>query len=746
MSNLSLKLVIDGSATGALRALNEVKSGTTAVENQLKRLQDVGRNALQFLGIGLGIRELITLADTYTNMTSRLKLVTQYTGNFKEVFDGLAESARSTRSELAGTVDLYVKIAPALQGIGLIGKPAVGIITTINQAIGISGASAQSAAAALTQLAQGIGAGALRGEEFNSVIEQTPGLAQAIADGMGVPIGALRKLAEDGKLTAEAIADALRKVAPQVEADFAKMPKTVGQALVGLNNEVLLYVGAPDNATSGTSTLAAVIGEVAKEFKDAGPVVTAFTETVKIMVTGLEASYRIIKIVGLAIGALGAAAKLAFDKDIAGSREVWKQLDKDIDAVIMKPLLTAPKLEESAVDFARKRGLLEEQLKTQVEKLEANKLYIATGTMDKIAGKEKEAIDQRIAEQQRLVDAVRAAWQDSLKDAKKAAEDAAGLLDKAREKRASTADKSFNAQIKGLSPEEQAQATGQQASDLLGQGTYAAAAAAVAKLDKRFEVAGKYQKQAEEFLARAETFADKSGDIGLIEKVGEAQARLLESQAREKQAEVAKLTQQAADQATLLNKLQADLEKMQQTARAIEIKVETTAAEAQIKGFKEQLDKIPDTKTTTLVVNTTNGGATAEWAKLAEAGPVPTFAYGGPLPGRAPHDRADNMLYWGTPGEWVIQRPAARYYGAAFMAALNNMRLPKFAMGGQIGGSAIDRLSIPSLSPSARSDSALAGITLDFGSLGKHDAMAPLSTQREIERVFKRAAMQFGRK
>ena len=104
------------------------------------------------------------------------------------------------------------------------------------------------------------------------------------------------------------------------------------------------------------------------------------------------------------------------------------------------------------------------------------------------------------------------------------------------------------------------------------------------------------------------------------------------------------------------------------------------------------------------------------------------------------------MLYWGTPGEWVIQRPAARYYGAAFMAAINNMRLPKFAMGGQIGGSAIDRLSVPSLSPSARADSALAGITLDFGSLGKHDAMAPLSTQREIERVFKRAALQFGRK
>ena len=741
MSNLSLKLVIDGSATGALRALNEVKSGTTAVENQLKRLQDVGRSALQFLGIGLGIRELITLADTYTNMTSRLKLVTQYAGNFKEVFDGLAESARSTRSELAGTVDLYVKIAPALQGIGLLGKPAVGIITTINQAIGISGASAQSAAAALTQLAQGIGAGALRGEEFNSVIEQTPGLAQAIADGMGVPIGALRKLAEDGKLTAEAIADALRKVAPQVEADFAKMPKTVGQALVGLKNEVLLYVGATDNATSGTSTLAAVIGEVAKEFKDAGPVVTAFTEAVKVMVNGLDGAYRMLKIVGLGLAGYAVAAKLALTGDFKGARQVWQDLGKDIEDVLMKPLLTAPKLEEAAVDSARKRGQLEEQLKTQVEKLEAQKRYIATGEMDKIAGKEKETIDKRIAEQQRLVDAVHAAWQDSLKEATKASEAAIALRDKASEKRQSASDKATQIRNKDLSPEDKQALDLQTARDAQDQGAYAAARAGVAQLEGRGKDFERYAKEAEKFLDRAMKFAESSGDANLIEELGKQQASLLNTQAKGEDKKAADLNAQAAAQATLLNDLQAKLEKMKADARAIEVKVELADAETKIKGFIKQLDAIPESKTIT--VNTVNAGGAA-----VPAVPDVTTAraFGGPLPGSAPHDRADNMLYWGTPGEWVIQRPAARYYGAAFMAAINNMRLPKFAMGGQIGGSAIDRLSVPSLSPSARADSALAGITLDFGSLGKHDAMAPLSTQREIERVFKRAALQFGRK
>jgi len=704
-NNLSLKLIIDGTATGALRALGQVQSSTAGVESQLKRLQDAGRSALQFVGVGLGISELIQLADTYTQMTSRLKLVTQYTGDFDAVFAGLAESARATRADLGSTVDLFTKISPALRGIGLNGQQAVGVITTINQAIGISGASAQSASAALLQLGQGLGAGALRGEEFNSVMENTPGLAQAIADGLGVPIGALRKLAEEGKLTADAVAGALQKVAPQIEADFARMPQTVGQSLTSLKNEFLLFVGATDQASGSTSVLAGVIGAVATEFRDAGPAVTAFSETLKVMINGLDGIYRMLKIVGLGLGGYAAAAKAALTGDFAGAKAIWRDLGKDIEDVLTKPLLTEPKVTAAAVDSAKKRELLQAQLAAQVEKLEAQKLYIATGSLDKITAKEKESIDKRIGEQQRLVDAVRTAWQASLKEAESAAEKAADLIDKARQKRTSTADKVFSLQNKGLSPEDQAAANTQQAQDLFGQGSYAAAAASAARLDGRFKAAEQYQKQADEFLQRAEAFADKAGNAQLVEDIGKAQADALDAQARAKQAEAANLTQQAEAQAQTLNTLQAQLEKMKADARAIEVKVEIADAESKIKGLKGQLDAITD-KTVTVTVNTVNAGAAAP-AAATEA--LPQFAYGGPLPGSAPHDRADKRAYWGTPGEHVMQIPAVRYYGRAFMDAVNHMRLPKYAYGG-----AISRLSIPSL-PSGTGTSSGKNLTLVLG-------------------------------
>jgi len=120
-------------------------------------------------------------------------------------------------------------------------------------------------------------------------------------------------------------------------------------------------------------------------------------------------------------------------------------------------------------------------------------------------------------------------------------------------------------------------------------------------------------------------------------------------------------------------------------------------------------------------------------------------AYGGPLPGSAPHDRADNMLYWGTPGEWVIQRPAVRYYGADWLAAINAMRLPKHAFGGQLGGnSVLSRLSIPSM-PAAQGGASGTPVVLDMGFLGRYSVTASKDTQESLVKAVSSAARRFGK-
>lgn len=130
-------------------------------------------------------------------------------------------------------------------------------------------------------------------------------------------------------------------------------------------------------------------------------------------------------------------------------------------------------------------------------------------------------------------------------------------------------------------------------------------------------------------------------------------------------------------------------------------------------------------------------------------GDLPQRAYGGPLPGIARHDRSDNMLYWGTPGEWVIDRPTVRRYGKRFMRDLLAGRVPRYAYGGEIGGtSVLNRVAAPALSSAAATGAGATGtpVVLDFGQLGQYTTTAQPDVADELVRVFQRAALQRGRR
>lgn len=766
---LLLKLIIDGTNAGAIRALAQTsaesqktaaalggidkasggfgntRASLAAVEGQLKSLQALGRNALQFAGIGVGITELIQLGDTYTQMTSRLKLVTQYTGDYAEVQQLLRNSASTSRSDLVATVDLYSQMSPALKGIGLSAAQSVGVITTINQAIALSGASSQAAQAALVQLGQGFASGALRGEELNSIMEQTPALAQAIADGLGVSRGALRKMGEEGKLTAEAVATALQKVADQVNGDFSKAPVTVGQAFTLLKNEILVAVGLTDQASGGTSTLAEAIKGLADEVRVATPFFTTMGQGLSYIAQAADATYRVIKVMAQSLVAYLSIAAMALVGNFAKAKEIYAYLGQEIEKSLTEPLLGASKKQISATtDTAQKRQQLEKQLADEVTRLERLKEYEASGSLTKIAGKEKAAIDARIADQQRLVDAVRTAWQQQLAEAEKFAEAAKAKLSKATDFRDAGKSAAFSASLKGMSEEDQIAAKSSRMTDLQGQGSYEAARARMAALEgdvKKFDAAS---AQAEKRLKEALQLAQDIGDVASIESISETLAKNQESGAALDQKKAADAQARAADQAKLLGELQKQLQDLTDEARTIEVKADVAAAETAISGLNKQLAELKD-KTVTVTVNTVNTG-NAPAATPTDA--VPARAFGGPLPGWAPHDRADNMLYRGTPGEWVIQRPSVRYWGPEFMRAINERRMPKFAFGGQLGGSnsLAGRVSVPRLGQgNAAAQSSATPLVLDFGALGRYKASAERDTADQIVRVFRNAALGRGR-
>ncbi|MCO6515429.1 MAG: tape measure protein [Snodgrassella sp.] len=214
--------------------------------------------AVAMLGIG-SVKQLSGIADEWTTVNNRLKLVIDSTAELTQVRSQLIASANKTGQSLGTVAELYNKLAMSQNQIGISGSKLLKLTDTINKAMVIGGGSAESQAAALVQLSQAFASGTLRGEELNSVLEQAPGLAQTIAKGLGVTVGQLRTLAAEGKLTSEAVANAILKQSTAVDAQFGKMDKTIGQSVTTLKNQVMTFVGALNETTGASQKAGAVL-------------------------------------------------------------------------------------------------------------------------------------------------------------------------------------------------------------------------------------------------------------------------------------------------------------------------------------------------------------------------------------------------------------------------------------------------------------------------------------------------------
>lgn len=253
----------------AVQAQNQrtLREGMTSISTQLQRIQQIASVALGGSYAGGLIKDVADTADAFKNLEARIKLATGEGPLFQEAFRGVAEISLRTNSALDETGTLFTKLERAGKEAGksaaVAQREALALTETINQTIQLSGGSAESAKAAIVQLIQGLQSGVLRGEEFNSVMEQAPRLAQAMANGLGVTTGELRRLANQGALTADTVMKALRGQADVVAGEFAKLPPTVGRALQNLSTQWTLYVGSADSGMVSSANAAKVINALA---------------------------------------------------------------------------------------------------------------------------------------------------------------------------------------------------------------------------------------------------------------------------------------------------------------------------------------------------------------------------------------------------------------------------------------------------------------------------------------------------
>ena len=232
MAEAVVKLRVD--ATSANRALNGVQQKTQKLQSAFGGL----KTAIAGIGIGLLAKEAVSTSANFEKLNVRLGLLTKASGTFAKSQQIAADAQKafglSATEALEGITDITARLAPLGVGVEDIKSTFFGF----NTAAKLAGASTVEASNAFRQLAQALGSGRLAGDEFRSISEQIPTLLQPIADELNVPIGKLKELAAEGKLTSEVVLRALRTIETEGAASLEALVKAdPTQVFKDLSNE-----------------------------------------------------------------------------------------------------------------------------------------------------------------------------------------------------------------------------------------------------------------------------------------------------------------------------------------------------------------------------------------------------------------------------------------------------------------------------------------------------------------------------
>lgn len=264
-----------------------------------------------------GAREFLRIADAAKSIEAQLRLATRESGSFAQAQEDVRRVALATRSELAATSDLYGNFMRNARELGITQAEAARATETVSKSFKISGANAVESAQGTRQLVQALQSGVLRGDEFNTIMESSPRLAKAFADSLGVTVGELRAMAEEGKLTSDKLVRALTdpKFTKSIDEEFRELPVTFNEAMTQVETSAIKVFGAFDRGGQFSTAIASFVDDGAAGFADLERAAESFGATVSSEFAGIIATFRgvlnTINSINLAMG--GIPARLGQD-------------------------------------------------------------------------------------------------------------------------------------------------------------------------------------------------------------------------------------------------------------------------------------------------------------------------------------------------------------------------------------------------------------------------------------------------
>lgn len=249
---------------------------------------------------------VLRYADSFTNLTNQLRVVSSGAADTRARFSDVEEIARRSRSSLEATAVLYSRIQKAAPTRGA--EEISRFVETIQKALTLGGATAQEARSAAIQFSQAIASNRLGGEELRAILETPLGLE--LARGLGVTLGKFREMGHAGELTADVVLGALDKISTRIDGQFSQSVRTLDQALIHVDNRLTAYIGGLNKAYGGTGLLGDAIVALGDNLETIVPVLAN--------ILGLLGAISIARRKGLVGGIIGGAAGAFLGNEVGG--------------------------------------------------------------------------------------------------------------------------------------------------------------------------------------------------------------------------------------------------------------------------------------------------------------------------------------------------------------------------------------------------------------------------------------------
>ncbi|MFI8384817.1 tape measure protein [Pseudomonas sp. NPDC079086] len=718
------------------RRIIETKTAMGQLQAEQRRL-NAGGSMLPGLvsGVGAGfaaaaaLRGITNQADAYNLMNARLKLATDSQQEFTTAQAELARIAQATQSPIASLVTLYGRISRPLKEAGRSQADILKVTEAVATSFRVSGATAEESQNGVIQFAQALGAGALRGEEFNSVAEQAPRLMQALAASIGVPVGALKEMASQGLLTADVVSDALVSQLDVLRKEAETLPETVGGAMTALMDQWNMAIGGTDvqPLIDQIKRLSSAISDPA--FQEGLQFFTGLLVKMSALATGLASDFARL---GPEFGTIAAA--------IAGNLTELDRLDAKIK--MLRTTLSDSGPTDAVFNFFT--GTTDEEIQAEIDSLSKARAALVEqqgGLNEEMqflaevaaaaaeAGRQKEvdANTKYIGELKKLQD-------EQVANAKKAgkalaAEEkkAAAELEKVRKDRLDI-DKRYKEALAGLGGE--GEPSYNAAQDLKIGARNALASGDVEGAQAQAQAA---LKMLQDLAAAGENTYGFSGFIQELQAIELAANDIEKTNAETK---IAAIREQ-------IKSLEADAAKLKDMPLSIK------SDEASIEAVRSQIQQlVTDMGKQEIVLPVRvihpDGPIVSDLPTYSGdyvLPPLPQLASGGKLRGPGT-GTSDSILMWGSNGEFMQPKSTVDYYGEGFMEALRQRRIPRFAEGGSISNRALP--AIPAMNPALMAGPSfpdLGRVAFDFGGGNEVSVYASPSEALNLQRL----AAKFGR-